>query len=408
MHIQLKTGNQCETSIEKIAFGGEGVGRIGGLVIFIPFSAEGDHLRVQITSVKKNYLRGRIVEILDPSDFRTQPNCRHFARCGGCHYQHILYDRQLQIKKGQVIDAYGRIGRLASIPIQDCIASGNGYGYRGKAEFHAGFERNGALTLGFMAAESNRVVDIDRCEILEESINKAYSSLRSRLAKGRKPSDEELIFWSDQEPRAPQGRQANPAPGIKTVSRQVKGRSFLAPYSGFFQANIQLIDRLVDTVMDCGHLSGSETVLDIFSGSGLFSLFAAERSRRVFGVEIDAEAVSCASLNARAFGCSNATFLQGSAEDILRNFKTEGIKPDLSIIDPPRTGCDPPVLSGMIELTPERIVYVSCDPATQARDIARLVQNGYSLESVQPIDMFPQTKHIEVIASLRKDGSGTP
>ncbi len=407
MSIHFKTGDQVETTVEKIAFGGEGVGRIGGWVLFVPFAAEGDKLRVRITSVKKNYGRGVISEILSPSPFRVHPRCSHFARCGGCHYQHISYDRQLLIKRTQVLDAFERIGRLASAPVHQCIACEPRYHYRGKAEFHAGFER-GRPVLGFMTPAGSRPIDIDRCEILDDSINRAYSEFRARVQEEKlRPSREELVFWSDQDSGSPKECPKKESGAPKMVSRQAKGRTFLVPYSGFFQANLRLIDSLVDTVMNCGQPGEKETVVDCFSGSGLFSLFAADRCCRVYGVEIDPDAVGCAALNARAAGSSNAIFEAGPVETVLSKFKKEGVKPDLIIVDPPRTGCGQAVIAAIIDLSPERLVYVSCDPGTQARDIARLVQSGFCLDRVQPIDMFPQTKHIEIVASLSKGGSRT-
>lgn len=391
-----KTGDRVETVIETVAFGAEGVGRTEGLVIFVPYTAPGDRVLVRITAAKKNYLRGELLTVIAPSEFRVGPKCRRYGRCGGCHYQHIAYAHQLQMKKRQVADAFERIGGMQRIGIEDCLPSDAQYGYRGKAEFHGGYERNQKV-LGFMAPRSNRLVDVDRCEIMEESINQAYGQYRERFLNG--PAEQALeadpVFWS--------GCRYRESPDI---ARRVKGREFQVPYDGFFQANLALIDQMVETVLAHCDLTGTETVLDCFSGCGLFSLFAAERCRRVYGLEIDAEAVRCANRNSEAFGCSNAGFLAGRAEDLSIIAAREEIRPDLIILDPPRTGCGPEVIRAVIELAPERLVYVSCDPATQARDIGRLTEYGYLPCRVQPVDMFPQTKHIEVVASLRKNERG--
>lgn len=337
---------------------------------------------------------GELLEVVAPSASRVAPRCRSYGRCGGCSYQHIAYAHQLQIKKRQVEDAFERIGAMRETGIQDCLPSDEQYGYRGKAEFHGGFERNRKV-LGFMAARSNRPVDVDRCEIVEESINREYGRYRECFLNGppEQAPEADPVFWS--------GCRYRESP---VIARRVKGREFQVPYDGFFQANLALVDRLVETVMAHCALTGTETVLDCFSGCGLFSLFTAERCRRVYGLEIDSEAVRCAKRNAAAFGCSNAGFLEGRAEDLAMIAAREGIRPDLIILDPPRTGCAPEVVRAVGELGPERLVYVSCDPATQARDIGRLMKYGYLPGTVQPLDMFPQTKHIEVVASLRKKG----
>ena len=412
MFPTFKIGDCLETTIERIAFGGDGVGRVEGVVVFVPFTAEGDRVRVQLNAVKKNYLRGKAQKILEPSPFRVDSQCRYYAQCGGCQYQHIDYRHQLQIKKSQIIDAFQRIGRMKTVPIKDCIPSPQCYGYRGKAEFHAGIGQGGRLVLGFMPAKGNDTIDIDRCEILDESINQSFAACRDHFFTGREQiADQDLVFWSDCRPPEAYGGEKpdtdpyllpdNP-PEIPIVTRLVKGRTFVVPHRSFFQANMMLIDRMVDEVIAACELTGSETVLDCFSGSGLFSLFIAGHCRTVFGVEIDPDAVFCASANAKAFGHANVFFYEGFTQDILRKFKKEQNTPDLIILDPPRTGCDPGVVAGIMALAPDRIVYISCDPATQARDILQFTENGYQLQKLQPIDMFPQTKHIEVIAVLRK------
>jgi tRNA/tmRNA/rRNA uracil-C5-methylase (TrmA/RlmC/RlmD family) len=399
-HNLLKKGDLLETTIEAIAFGGDGVGRVDGLVVFVPYTAEGDRVRIRITSVKKNYLRGEIVDIIASSSFRIAPKCRYFMNCGGCQYQHITYNRQLQMKKNQVADAYQRIGFLKSIPIEDCIASPTAYNYRGKAQFHGTYE-NGRPVLGFMKPGSNQTMDIERCEILDESINRSYADFREHCRKDfSRLIGKDLVFWSGYDYSEPTDLDE----ALSLIFRQVKNRTFQVPYYGFFQANMILIHKLVDAVIACSDLKGDDTVLDCFCGSGLFSLFAAGHCRWVYGVEIDSNAVACATRNAEAFGYANTTFFTAGAEEIIQKLREEDTKPDLVILDPPRTGCDPEVISAIIELAPDRITYISCDPVTQARDISRIVENGYRLNQVQPIDMFPQTKHIEVIASLSRTG----
>ncbi len=405
MNHLFHTGDRVETAIERIAFGGEGVGRIEDLVIFVPYTAEGDFVRARITSVKKNYLKGKIDEILSPSPFRVAPRCGYYPQCGGCNYQHISYERQLQIKRTQVSDAFERIGRMRGAPVSEVLASESPYGYRGKAEFHADCGTSGGLQIGFMNPGGNRPIDIERCEIVDESINRSYARIRRDLVaewtrNGRRRFEKrDLTVWSDAED-LPDPEKGATAPGF--ISRRVRGRLLDIPRNGFFQANGTLIDRLVDAVIAGGEPRESDTVLDAYCGSGLFSLFIAGRCRSVLGIEIDPDAVGCACRNTNRFGIVNAGFREGRTEEMIIKLKNECFRPDLVILDPPRTGCEQGVMEGISALNPERIVYVSCDPATLARDIAVLVRKGFHLERVQPIDMFPQTKHIEIVAALRK------
>ena len=398
----LKTGDHLETTVDTIAFGGDGVGRVEGLVVFVPYTAEGDRVRIRVTSVKKHFLRGQVESVLTPSPYRTIPQCRYYTLCGGCHYQHITYDFQLQIKKRQIAETLLKIGKITGIAVEDCIPSPCAYGYRGKAEFHAEISGTSGPVIGFMPARGSRTVDIDRCDIMDESINRAYSALRSRCRKETGTlTEDDLLFWSDSTAADAAGALPDP-PGFPLIARPIKDRTFWVSRRGFFQANVHLVQRLVDAVLAECALTGTETVVDGFCGAGLFALFAAARCKKVIGVEIDQEAVRCAAFNARAFGCTNAEFHAGQTSDLLEQLKRQQTAVDLVILDPPRAGCDPEVLSGVIDLAPKRIVYVSCDPATQARDLRRFMDNGYRLDKVQPIDMFPQTKHIEVIATLRR------
>ncbi len=419
MTSSLKVGDCLEATIETIAFGGDGVGRVAGLVVFVPYTAAGDRVKVRITTAKKNYLRGRIENVLHSSQSRTQPKCRYYMLCGGCHYQHITYEHQLQLKKNQIAETYRKIGRMDLFEVEDCIPSPKEYHYRGKAEFHIecfsgriarGLQRRKrahqgetpSFALGFMPARGNRTIDIDRCEIVDESINRAYAAYRARLRKEHRPaSDGDLLLWSEGNP-APLSPVLPEEDSLSLITRQVKGCTHWVPRDGFFQANLSLIDGLVESVLTACDLKGTETVVDGFCGSGLFALFAARQCRHVIGVEMNPDAVHCARLNAQLFGCSNATFYATTTEDLLAKLMADRTTADVVILDPPRVGCTPEVVAGVIALAPGRIVYVSCDPATQARDLCRFIDQGYRVERIQPIDMFPQTKHIEVIATLRK------
>jgi 23S rRNA (uracil1939-C5)-methyltransferase len=397
-NMKIKVGDIIETSIQTVAFGGNGIGRINNVVIFVPFTVDGDVVAVEITEVKKKYLRGKIKKILVPSPQRVEPRCPYFSKCGGCQYQHILYEYQLEIKQKQVVESFERIGKLQTPFIKEIIPSPESFGYRGKADCHVVFSRGQTPKIGFMDVEGSKLVAVERCELMEETINRALQDIRDDLITGKtKIHDERQIIWSE----IPGEEKVAGTP--EHVTRKVKGKSLIVPYKGFFQANFFLLDTLVDCVMEMGGLTGSETVMDCYCGSGLFSLFLAGYVRQVLGIELYRKSVEYARLNYKNHGISNTDVFRGDVKHVVKNeIIAKRITIDLVILDPPRIGCDKELLSGIAKLKPEKIIYISCNPATQARDIRYLTDKGFSLMALQPIDMFPQTKHIEVIAVLEK------
>lgn len=378
---------RLNVTVESVAFGGQGVVRADGLVIFVPFAAPGDVLTIEIVERKKKFARGRLTKVIEPSPWRTEPLCPYFGRCGGCSYQHIDYTRQLEIKRQQICEALKRIGGLAKPAVSDVIPSPRIYAYRGKAELHAAKEA-GRFQLGFMDISGGRLVDIERCAIMDETIN---DQIRQARTKGRVPKDpDDLIFWSG--PPAAEG---------EAISRTVKNKDFLVPRTGFFQANLYLTQRMVDVV--CGLIDRKvETIVDACCGSGLFSLFLSPYARRVLGIEINDQSVKYARINARRQGVQNAEFIRGNVEEVLADRARLGASVDLILLDPPRTGLSAESLAAVSGLKAQDIIYISCNPATQARDIKFLSESGYDLQRLQPLDMFAQTEHIETVALLRQ------
>ena len=397
----MKIGERIRTEISDVAFGGNGVGSSEGRVIFVPFTVDGDEAEVEITEARKRYARGRLVRIIIPSDYRVTPLCRYYTRCGGCRMQHISYTHQLELKRRQVTETFRRIAKLALPPSVPVIASPRPYGYRGKAEFHLADGRGGSRRIGLMAMASHDLVDIERCEIVDASINRKYKNVREDLLGGRlRYLDDRLIVWSDEQGEFP---AEVPAQFWKSpeITRTVGEKRMSVPYAGFFQANVSLVRELVEQVVQMSALSGRETVIDAYGGAGLFSLFLGERAKGIIGIEGDREAARCATLNLRREGLIQAEFFTGDVAAVLRGeFTPRGLKADVVILDPPRDGCSGGVIDAVAAVRPERIVYVSCNPATQARDIRLLSEYGYALHRLQPIDMFPQTAHIEVVATL--------
>ncbi len=387
--VSRKSRKIFRAAVESVAFGGSGVARLDGLAAFIPFTVDGDIVEAEARVIKKRHIIARLKRVITPSPRRVAPRCSCFARCGGCQYQHIDYGRQLEIKQRQVKDALARIGGFADPPVKPVTGSPQPYSYRGKAEFHVSFEQ-GEPCAGFFDLSGARVLDIGRCEIVHESINESYAEFRKSLFAGGPHRPDRFVIWSE-----------GPGCDGDAVLREVKGRSFRAPASGFFQGNISLTGALVDTVLEAAGCGPADTVLDLYCGSGLFSVFLAGCCSRVTGIEIDAAAVECARANAQAAGLDNAEFGEGQVEDCLVSLQPHTF--NVIILDPPRAGCDKGVLSGVAALKPQKIVYISCDPATQARDLRALAEKGFALKYVQPLDMFPQTKHIETVALLESE-----
>jgi 23S rRNA (uracil1939-C5)-methyltransferase len=384
-HKTLKQGDEIELTIEAVAFGGAGIGRFGGMVVFVPFAIDGDSVFVRIESVRKRFATAVLKSVRVPSPYRTTPRCTAYTRCGACSYQHISYDYQLVIKNRQVRDALERIGRFSCIPLKDIIPSPQTYGYRGKADFHFSMKGGRCRTAGFAFRKTNHIVDLQRCELVHESINEAFSLLREdKSTVGRRP------LWS---------AEGNVTPS--RMIRRVKDRELLVPRNGFFQTNLSLTDTLVNVVEEFCDLSGNETVLDGYCGSGLFSLFLAPRCRQLFGIEVEDDAVLCAEENMIKHNIATAVFYTGSMAPILREkFISGNIPVDVAIVDPPRTGLNTDTVDALGVLNAPKIVYVSCNPATLARDLRALADFGYNIKRVQPLDMFPQTSHIETVALL--------
>lgn len=384
--MQMKDRFTLKT--ESIAFGGSGVGRADGFVIFVPFTAPEDIVEIEIVERKKKFARGRLLKIIEPSPQRTEPHCRYYGRCGGCSYQHIDYAHQLKIKQKQVEEAFFRIGGIIQPEVREVIGSPAVYAYRGKAQLHAAKTAEG-FRIGFMDISGGKMVDIERCEIMDDTINEQIR--QTRTTANILFDNNDLIFWS-----------GSPDHSLEDIGRVVKGREFLVPRTGFFQANLHLTDRMVDTVCSLVDEKNRGTILDACSGSGLFSIFLAPYADRMIGVEINENSVRYARLNAERQGARNTEFIHGDIEHVLSDMVHRKVAVDLMILDPPRTGLSPATLTAIAGLNPQDIIYISCNPATQARDVKFLSGHGYSLQSLQPLDMFPQTDHIETIALLRQ------
>ncbi len=447
-----RRGDTLELAIEDLAFGGEGVGRADGYVVFVRGGLPGDRLRVRVVEARGRFGRAVIDEVLVASPDRVDPPCPYFGRCGGCRLQHLAYSAQLAFKEKQVRDCLERLGGLGSFELRPILPAPEPYGYRNKMEFTIA---NEPPSIGLHAAERYDVVlDIERCLLQSEPMNALLDEFRRQVREralavydpvtergllrfvmmregrhtgeamvnivGAAPDVERVAPVADAlRARVPAtasvvlnvnakkasvavGSEEHVLLGRETITESLGGLSFQVSANSFFQTNTVQAERLFALVEAACASEGHETIIDLYSGTGAISLLLARGCRRVYGIEVAPAAVADAVRNARANGIENCTFLTGEVRHVLPALIADGVRADTVVADPPRAGFHPKALATLAALGPARIVYVSCNPSTLARDVGDLVRRGYRLEWVQPVDMFPQTPHIEAIARLRR------
>jgi tRNA/tmRNA/rRNA uracil-C5-methylase (TrmA/RlmC/RlmD family) len=379
----LAVGAKVAVKITDIAFGGEGVARLNDFVIFVPFVITGEEVEVEITEVKKRFARAKLVRVLTSSPERVEPLCPYFAACGGCQYQHISYPRQLEIKHKQIVDLFQRIGGVAKEVIAPVVPCPQPYGYRNRVMIRSQWDKfKQGLNIGFIRAENRLVIDIEECKIAEPAINEQIRKLRQQRG---------TVFSKG---------------GIKVVLR-IPPENWVVPQDSFFQNNFFLLPRLVETVRDQLRRSEIRFLIDAYCGVGFFSLELADLVEAFVGVEVDAQAVKAARRNAATRNRPNGEFIMGTTEEYLPNILAR-FSPEKTaiLLDPPRTGCESGTLELLRRSGARQVVYVSCHPATLARDLNVLCSGGvFELARVVPLDMFPQTQHVECVADLRR-GSG--
>ena len=372
----LALGDQRVVTVDDVAFGGDGVARYGEFVVFVPFTARGETVQVEILEVKRRFARARLVRVLGPSPDRVVPPCPYFGECGGCQYQHLAYPAQLAIKHAQVTELLRRIGRFSDVPIDPVLPCPRPYGYRNRVLVRSLWNgREQKLVIGFLGQNNRWVVDLEECILAEPSLNEQLREVR--LHPPRKG-------------------------GLKVALRRFP-EDWVVPQDSFFQNNFHLLPGLVGVVRQRLQSGGCRFLIDAYCGVGFFSLELADLMEAYAGVELDLPAVRAARENAARRGRSNGEFLLGSVEtvlpEVLRRFPPTATA---LILDPPRRGCARGSLEFLREQRPAQILYVSCHPATLARDLQVLTETGcYRLERVVPVDMFPQTQHVELVADLR-------
>lgn len=404
--------------LDRIAFGGEALGRHDGQVIFVPGALPGERARVRLIEHRRDYARGEVMEVLEESPRRTRPACPYFGSCGGCQWQHADYAAQLQFKRQIVAEQLQRIGGFpdAEDLVRPTIGMVWPWQYRNQVRFSVG-RRFGELC--FVHRQSHRLVRIDYCYIAHPEVAAVAARIQGRLSGVRLHQvtirygcNTGQLLVSPHLPQVP-----DLPTGQDHLEEELLGRRFSIAPSSFFQVNtrrerrgppvpvppglvvsddgLSMAEVLALIVLDRLQVSGSETVIDAYCGVGTFAILVAPLVRQVIGIEESRAAVLDARHNARDLG--NVTFVEGKCEVVLPSLSD---RPDAVILDPARAGCQPAVIKALAEARPARIVYASCDPSTLARDLALLVHSGFRLEEVQPLDMFPQTYHVESVASL--------
>ncbi|WP_053984131.1 23S rRNA (uracil(1939)-C(5))-methyltransferase RlmD [Niameybacter massiliensis] len=441
-----------EMTITDIGTNGEGVGKINDFVVFVPEAITGDQLEVKILKVKKNLAYGKIEKIFSPSPRRSEVTCEVATKCGGCQLQHMSYEAQLEWKQSKVYNALTRIGGLKDIEVLPTLGMEAPAHYRNKAQYPIRKE-NGKVQIGFYMSRTHKVVDWSTCGIQDKRCEQIIEIVRNFLEVNNiSIYDEEthkglvrhlmiktgfytgevmvcLVVNGNELPHSDKLLEAlhavegltsvllniNKAKTNVILGHEIKvleGRDYIIDTIGdlkfkisalsFFQVNPEQTKVLYDKALEYAELEGNETVWDAYCGIGTISLFLAQKAKKVYGVEIVAPAIENACENAALNDIHNVEFFVGKAEEVIPEQYANGLTADTIVVDPPRKGCDQALLETLVKMNPKKIVYVSCDPATLGRDLGYLDQQGYKVEKVQPVDMFPHTTHVETVVKLVK------
>lgn len=450
----LNKNDLIQLHITSLTSDGDGVARTDdGVVVFIPHTAVGDVITARILKVKKNAAFAKAEQIVTPSSDRIEPDCPVSRQCGGCVYRHISYDAELRAKRQKVVDCITRIGRLSADLVKDIIPSEKIDGYRNKAMIPVGLDKNGMVTMGFYARHSHRIVPCLDCKLSPEIFNRIiadfYGFISHRpelvytehnragirhlylryaeatgdvmvcIVAGRRHFDGDTRLYNSLKEKYIQIKSivvnVNPADtnvilgekcftvyGDDVIGDVLCGLRFdIAPRS-FYQVNRAQAERLYGVAKDYAMLTGEETLLDLYCGAGTIGLSMAKDCKSLIGVEIIPEAIENANANAARNGVKNARFICADATEAAARLKGEGIRPDVIVVDPPRKGLTPDLIRTIAEMQPTRVVYVSCDPATLARDLALFKEHYYSAEEITPVDLFPRTSHVEAVVMMSR------
>jgi len=388
---------EIEFTIDTLTNLGQGLGRVDGWVVIVPFTLPGEKIRARVYRNHKNYSDADVVEILELSPHRIEPRCELFGQCGGCQYQNLDYDEQVSWKRRQVAELLQHMAGL-EFPVNEVITSPRQYNYRSKITPHFQKPRDGKISnIGFLIANRRQqILDVPTCPIAMESINEALPGVREDVhnrAKSYKKGATLLL-------RASAGDEVI-TDSNATATEQVGDLKFQFLAGDFFQNNPYILPAFTEYVRQQAATHGAKFLVDAYCGSGLFTLTAAPAFERATGIEVSEGSILWAKKNAAANDITNCEFLAGEVESLFARVKFPG-EETCGIIDPPRKGSSPEFLAQLFEFAPRSVVYVSCNPSTQMRDLKLFTQSGYKLSAVQPFDLFPQTRHLECVMTLSK------
>jgi len=372
----VSVGEELTLEVCDLAFGGEGVCRVENFVIFVPFTIPGEKITAKVTEVKRQYARAKLLRVLEVSPERVKPRCKYFGVCGGCQYQHVQYEAQLKYKHKQISDIFSRLGGFAESKILPVMPNPSPWNYRNRIMIRSQWNKHiQGLHIGFIEHDCGLVVDIEECAIVEPEINRLITHVRQ-----------------------------NPPPrgGLKVVLRK-EPEDWQVGRDSFFQNNFHMLPGMVGALKDCLADSGVRYLYDIYCGVGFLGIELAGQVESFVGIEVDKQAIASARVNAERHGVTKGEFVLGSAEEVLPEYINRYPAGESCVIlDPPRRGCHPSILTLLREIRPRQILYVSCHPATLARDLKNLCAEGlYEMRQIQPMDMFSQTQHVECAADLR-------
>ena len=450
----MKKDDFVTITIEDMGVDGEGIGHVDGCTLFVKDALIGDVITAKVMKMKKNYGYARLMEILTPSPDRVEPKCAYHKQCGGCQIQALSYDKQLEYKKKKVLNNLTRIGGLTELPEFDLIGMDEPYCYRNKAQFPFGTDKNGEIVTGFYAGRTHSIISNTKCYLGVEENEQILEIILAHLKKYNIPAYDEqtgkgllrhvlirkgfttgelmvcLILNGTRMPEVKEMvAELVKIPGMTSITinvntkqtnvimgqemRSVWGQDYITDYIGnvkyqisplsFFQVNPVQTRKLYERALEYAEVESGETVWDLYCGIGTISLFLAQKAKQVYGVEIVPQAIEDAKRNAALNGFTNAEFYVGKAEEVLpKKYREEGIKADVIVVDPPRKGCDEALLQTIVQMRPKRVVYVSCDSATLARDLKYLTGEGYKIVKGTVVDQFPHTDHTEAGVKLER------
>lgn len=443
-------------SFDDLTREGNGVGKVDGYPLFVPYVLPGEEAVIKVVRVNRNFGYGKLLEVIKASPDRVEPPCDVFYRCGGCQLQHMSYEMQLKMKQEQVKNTLHKIAHLSDVPVHSTLGMDDPWRYRNNVQIPVG-EKDGELITGFYQERSHRIIpDMETCVIQDEPGDRAVEAVR-RIANrlGIEAYDEDNHRGTLRHIMVRTARATNEVmiviitrtkdlphknvfieeltktfPNVKSIMHNINpnrtnvifgkitkklwGESYIYDKIGdlkfaisarsFYQVNPAQTEVLYEKALEYADIGPNDIVIDAYCGIGTISLFLAQKAKKVYGVEIVPEAVNDAKKNAQLNMMTNAEFVVGAAEKVMPWWTAQGLKPDVIVVDPPRKGCDETLLQAMIDMQPKRIVYVSCNPATLARDLRILEDGGFETKEAQPVDMFAQTGHVELVALMSRVG----